>query len=45
MSEYNKPRGVRLARFQLSPDEWKILTQLSPLLDVTTYSKVLIDNF
>lgn len=34
--EHNKPgRGVRLKRFQLSPDEWKLLSELSPLLDVS----------
>lgn len=35
-AEHNKPgRGVRLKRFQLSPDEWKLLAQLSPLLNVS----------
>lgn len=34
--EHNKPgRGVRLKHFQLSPDEWKLLSELSPLLDVS----------
>ena len=34
-AEYNKPgHGIQLKNFQLSPEEWKILTQLSPLLDV-----------
>jgi hypothetical protein len=33
-ADYNKPRGVRLARFNLSMDEWRLLEQLSPLLDV-----------
>ena len=34
-AEHNKPgRGVRLKRFQLSPEEWMLLTDLSPLLDV-----------
>jgi len=37
-AEYNKPgRGVRLKRFQLSPDEWNILAKLSPLLDVRPF--------
>jgi hypothetical protein len=35
-AEYNKVgRGVRLARFQLSPEEWKIFEGLAPLLDVS----------
>lgn len=34
-AEHNKPgRGVRLARFKLSLDEWQLLADLSPLLDV-----------
>lgn len=34
--EHNKPgRGVRLKHFQLSPEEWKLLSALSPLLDVS----------
>ena len=37
-AEYNKPgRGVRLKRFQLSPDEWNLLAKLSPLLDVRPF--------
>ena len=36
-ADYNKPgRGVRLKRFQLSLEEWKLLTDLSPLLDVSS---------
>jgi hypothetical protein len=31
---HNKPRGVRLARFTLSEEEWTLLKQLSPLLEV-----------
>jgi hypothetical protein len=31
---HNKPRGVRLARFILSEEEWVLLKQLSPLLEV-----------
>ena len=34
MGKYNKPRGVCLGRFRLNADEWKVLEQLSPLLDV-----------
>lgn len=35
-AEHNRPnRGVRLARFQLSSEEWKLLSDLAPLLDVT----------
>jgi hypothetical protein len=34
--EHNKPGcGVRLKRFQLSPEEWKLFSALSPLLDVS----------
>lgn len=32
--EHNRPKGVRLRRFQLSADEWGLLTHLFPLLDV-----------
>lgn len=32
--EHNRPRGARLARFKLSKDEWDVLTQLFPILDV-----------
>lgn len=35
MQEYNKPRGVRLQRFQLSDQEWALLKQLFSLLDVS----------
>lgn len=35
MEDYNKPRGVRLRRFQLSSEEWDLLSQLYPLLDVS----------
>lgn len=35
-AEHNKPgHGVQLKCFQLSPEEWKLLAQLSPLLDVS----------
>ena len=35
-AEHNKPgRGVRLKRFQLSHEEWMLLAELSPLLDVS----------
>lgn len=35
MQEHNKPRGVRLKRFQLSSEEWSLLTELFPLLEVS----------
>ena len=35
--DYNKPgRGVHLKHFQLSLEEWKLLMDLSPLLDVSS---------
>lgn len=35
-AEYNKfGCGGRLARFQLSPEEWRVFENLSPLLDVS----------
>jgi hypothetical protein len=37
MQEYNKPRGVRLQRYQLSDLEWTLLKQLFSLLDVSIY--------
>jgi hypothetical protein len=37
MGEYNKPQGVRLSRFRLDTDEWMVLEQLSPLLDVKIF--------
>ncbi len=33
-ADHNKPRGVCLACFTLSKDEWVLLKQLSPLLEV-----------
>jgi hypothetical protein len=33
-AEHNKRGGVQLDRFQLSGEEWHLLTDLSPLLDV-----------
>ena len=36
MEQHNKMRGVRLKRFQLSTQEWDLLLQLYPLLDVST---------
>jgi hypothetical protein len=33
-AEHNKTRGVRLRRFRLSSNEWVVLEQLSPLLEV-----------
>src|SRR5262245_6317968 len=34
MEQHNKSCGVRLKRFQLSTQEWELLLQLHPLLDV-----------
>ena len=34
MKKYNKARGVRLMRFQLREDEWAILEEVAPLLNV-----------
>ena len=43
--EHNKPGcGVRLKRFQLSPEEWKLLSALSPLLDVSLLHESLITS-
>jgi hypothetical protein len=36
MQEHNRQRGARLRRFQLSAEEWNILQELSPLLEVST---------
>lgn len=33
-AEHNKPRGVRLQRYQLSEAEWRLLDELYPLLEV-----------
>jgi hypothetical protein len=33
--QHNKSGGVRLKRFQLSTQEWDLLIQLHPLLDVS----------
>ncbi|KAG6904706.1 hypothetical protein DXG01_007777 [Tephrocybe rancida] len=38
MQEYNKRTGVHLLRFQLSNEEWDILTQVYPLLDAFLYA-------
>jgi len=36
-ADYNKPgHGVRLKCFQLSLKEWKLLMDLSPLLDMSS---------
>jgi hypothetical protein len=35
MEQHNKPRGARLNRFKLSKQEWDLLSQLFPLLDVS----------
>ena len=41
--EHNKPGcGIRLKCFQLSPEEWKLLSVLSPLLDVSLLHESLI---
>jgi hypothetical protein len=37
MQEYNKPRGVRLQRYQLSDSEWTLFKQLFSLLDVSIH--------
>jgi len=43
--EHNKPgRGVRLKCFQLSPEEWKLLSALSSLLDVSLLHESLITS-
>jgi hypothetical protein len=42
MREHNKPRGVRLQRFQLSEAEWELLIQLHPLLDVRLFKFCLL---
>ena len=34
MAQHNKPRGIRLSRFQLSTAEWRILEELAPILEV-----------
>jgi hypothetical protein len=34
MEEHNKPRGVRLSQFKLSKEEWDLLAQLFPILNV-----------
>jgi hypothetical protein len=42
-AEYNKPgRGVQLKRFQLSPEEWNLMAELSPLLEVSFLRKLVI---
>jgi len=35
MEPHNRAQGVRLARFKLSKDEWDLLAQLFPVLDVS----------
>jgi hypothetical protein len=34
MAEHNRPGTARLRRFQMDSNEWAILDQLAPLLDV-----------
>jgi hypothetical protein len=44
-AEYNKTgRGVRLRHFQLSSEEWKLLADLSPLLDVSLIARLQIHD-
>lgn len=43
-TEFNRPRGVRLLRFQLKPQEWYILERLSPLLEVFLYATKVISE-
>ncbi|EAU89851.2 hypothetical protein CC1G_07003 [Coprinopsis cinerea okayama7 len=38
MPEHNRSRGARLKQYRLSPDEWKVLEQLAPLLDGILYA-------
>ena len=40
MEQHNRPRGARLSRFKLSREEWDLLAQLFPVLNVWH----LIDN-
>jgi hypothetical protein len=44
MEQHNKNRGVRLRRFQLSAQEWDLLLQIYPLLDVCTFFSCFILN-
>ena len=34
LEQHNRGRGTRLSRFKLSKQEWEVLTQLHPLLEV-----------
>ena len=34
MEQHNRLRGARLARFKISREEWDLLSQLFPVLDV-----------
>ena len=44
-AEHNKPGcGVQLKCFQLSPEEWKLLDELSPLLDVSFLHQLLVTS-
>jgi len=36
MAQFNKQDGVRLCRFIIEDDEWELLKQLHPSLDVST---------
>ena len=37
MEQHNKSHGVCLKQFQLSTQEWELLLQLYPLLDVSCH--------
>ena len=34
MEQHNRPQGAQLARFKISREEWDLLGQLFPVLDV-----------
>ena len=34
MEQHNRPQGARLSQFKLSREEWDLLAQLFPVLDV-----------
>lgn len=48
-AEHNRPRGVRLRQFRLLETEWEVMSQLSPLLEVsltTGFNMIIyIDSF
>jgi hypothetical protein len=46
LEQHNKSaRGVRLKRFKLSKQEWDLLSQLHPLLDVRVFPKVMCMSY